>query len=247
MSNDVLAVLRREDFAWRTKFCNELRAQGVSGSNIGAALNETDQFCIDSGQWHQQAFGDPVEYANELGLATEAFDVRAALSEVPLAAQMLGFFLVIFSLPGLIGSAGVAIQWSSFAIPVIYLLAAISRSDQLRQRRLRTARIWLVVASLGFAAVSIVVGFFPLALGPEAFYRVPALLFVLVGAALLFGGALWTRNWDKRREPITSPLDSPSTRQQALRGVRWQRLFRTWGCIALTLAVLAFFAILTSS
>lgn len=59
-------MIRRPLDPWRETFVLHARLHELPGPRIGDALAEIDAHCTDSGQSPQEAFGDPVSYANSL-------------------------------------------------------------------------------------------------------------------------------------------------------------------------------------
>jgi hypothetical protein len=51
---------------WRESFVLRARLRGVPGARIGEALAEVEAHCAESGETPDQAFGDPVAYAQSL-------------------------------------------------------------------------------------------------------------------------------------------------------------------------------------
>ncbi len=57
---------------WRDTFLLELRMREVPGARIGEALAEIETHCADSGESPDEAFGDPVAYADALARSLRA-------------------------------------------------------------------------------------------------------------------------------------------------------------------------------
>jgi hypothetical protein len=51
---------------WRDSLIMELRTRDLPGDRIGEVLADVDAHCADSGQTPDEAFGDPVHYAQQL-------------------------------------------------------------------------------------------------------------------------------------------------------------------------------------
>ena len=58
--------------AWEKRFTAAARARRASGAAIGAAIAEVRSHCAASGEWPDDAFGDPVDYAESLDLPKAA-------------------------------------------------------------------------------------------------------------------------------------------------------------------------------
>ena len=63
---------------WRDTFLLELRMREVPGARIGEALAEIETHCADSGESPDEAFGDPVAYADALARSLRADAAGAA-------------------------------------------------------------------------------------------------------------------------------------------------------------------------
>lgn len=78
---------------WLDDFTIALRAREVPGTQIGDAIKTVEEYCAESGQTPQEAFGAPGEYAAALQLGTEAADQSLAeqlKAQAPGALGLLG-------------------------------------------------------------------------------------------------------------------------------------------------------------
>lgn len=55
------------DLQWRDRFVTELRMMEVTGSRVGDELKIVQDHLAESGETAEEAFGDPAEYASDLG------------------------------------------------------------------------------------------------------------------------------------------------------------------------------------
>lgn len=246
MTDQVLAQLRREDFAWRIKFADELKALGVPGSEIGAALNETDQFCEDSGLWHPQAFGDPAEYAQSLGLAPSDLRLgKSIVDALPTTLQLLGFGSALIGAIGFSSRNGVVLQWGLLAMPVLYLIVTVTRSDYLKQQRLHMARRWLKILGFALALAAFAAIVFQGGQDEDHLIRIPAWLLAAPGMLLALAGSLWAQFGLPPKEAIVSPTLTPEAMAQARKSMAWRNLSRNWG-FTVTAAALTIFLLILS-
>lgn len=244
MNDSVLAKLKLEDWQWRADCINELRALGVAGSKIGTALNETDQFCQDSGEWHQKTFGDPAEYARGLGLSPDEIKLWTSMvNAMPLTLQILGFWILFPSALNLLSPGKVTVQWFWLLIPVTYFVATLINGDYFKQKRLRVAKIWIKAAAFVVIIVAIIVIGAQLSQDPRSSIQAPASLLLALGLALGLAGSVWAQFGLAPIEPVYSPHDTPKEYLTAELGKQWQTRLRNWGFTAASLIFLAICAV----
>jgi hypothetical protein len=166
---------------WRDVLLTELRLAEVPGQRIGEVLAEVDGFCADSGQTPQEAFGDPVAYAQALVAAHPPEIERGVRRYLVPTGQMFGTIAGVFALlNGVDAVAGgergmltagelVCIALGTALFPRV--LALVFRPALFRRGAAWTA--FLVAVPLVLAV-------------PAVFWRTPALH--LPGWALLTGG-----------------------------------------------------------
>src|SRR5699024_7795615 len=142
---------------WAEAFIVELRLQGVSGKNLGAALAEVDSHCADAEESAEQTSGDPAAYAKSLQLPTDpANSPRATVIRlIPTAVQIIGFMTLIRASPSDVSGGPVAITAGDVGMFAILVGAVVVFAWQIRPLTNLVLRR-PVVATAGLMAVMIV-------------------------------------------------------------------------------------------
>lgn len=200
---------------WAEKMVIELRLQGVSGPAIGAALAEVESHCAESRQTANAAFGDPVEYARSLELKPDPGQEPAAIGRAvaPIIVQVIGFFAVLTAVPALRRGTPVEVQ----AGQVVWLLAFLAVAAGLVLAAESILRLLLQRPVVGILAgmVLMLLLVMPSILLPWSLAQAPAWLVLVLGLALLAGGAAWAWQLDRAQpsDVIRSPMpaQSPAT------------------------------------
>lgn len=199
--------------SWAEDFVVELRLQGVSGPEIGAALSEVESHCVESDERALDAFGDPGEYARGLRLARSPDDTPSAIAaSITGTVVQLGAMLVTtWAFADRLDGPDLTIT-SGRLLSLVALLAAIAGVIRFSEQVLRFVVARPVVAFLVFmAAVPLSVA--ALLLGTHEVATVPAGPALVAGIALLVAGSVW--QWNRTRtgadeDVITSPLEAPA-------------------------------------
>jgi hypothetical protein len=204
------------DEAWADSLLLELRLLGVAGDRIGEAVSEVESHCTESGQSAQEAFGDPVEYAQSLQLQAAARSSTQAilLSVTTILVQVLGMSLLDWSFDDWIGGEQLELTVGRLVSSTAYLLAVVALArfiDPLLRRLVRHPIPGVILAYLAGTAALVI----PLVLLDEVIWRGSAGLGLAMGAAVLVGGVLWAiarlrAHGAEEEDPITSPFDSAS-------------------------------------
>lgn len=202
---------------WRDAFLLQLRLRDVSGAAIGDALAQVDAHCAESGDEPEQAFGEPVAYADSLaGLLTRSRPTRPVQAAVLAAGTVVGANALLSGVDGAAHAEPGVLTVGSLvvALVVAVLSGAFVRAMPLL---LGGGRRWPLALLL---AVGIGVGGAAPLLLPGAVLRMPggvlALVGVIVLAAVWFpwlggrrldGGTTTDRVIDPRtgREPFVTP------------------------------------------
>ena len=202
------------DEQWAERVLLELRLRGVSGADIGAVLAEVDSHCSESGATAAESFGDPAEYAHSLDLLTEprlsGRDVVPVAA--PMAPQILGMLLVVWSAGGVRSgapvdvTAGHLVVVAALAVEIALALRSLDAVLALAVRR--PVLLWLV-----FMAAVIVPATVMLVLD-DVLLRLPALGTAATGALLLLAGVLLARRGRAAGgvvpDPVVPPLPAPA-------------------------------------
>ncbi|MFT4294553.1 MAG: hypothetical protein QM582_03975 [Micropruina sp.] len=151
------AIAPHVEPGWVEGMLLELRLQGVSGEQIGAALAEVEAHVVDSGQGAQEAFGDPVEYARSLGLPPSPEQSRAATlkSSVPVLIQLFGMVCVSAAMPWGVAAVGVAPSLlAGLVLAGLLPVVGIAFGDQLLRAIVEHPVVVFVVTLVALGAVS---------------------------------------------------------------------------------------------
>jgi len=205
------------DEAWADSLLLELRLLGVAGDRIGEAVTEVESHCSESGQSAQEAFGDPVEYAQSLQLPEAADNSTQAIlrSVTTILVQVLGMWLLDWSFEAWIGGQQLELTVGLLVSSTACLLAvvALARFIDPLLRRLVHHPIPGVILTYLTGAAAIVI---PLILLDEVIWRGSAGLGLATGAAVLVGGVVWAiarlhAHGAEEEDPITSPFANAGT------------------------------------
>lgn len=196
---------------WAEAFIVELRLQGVSGKNLGAALAEVDSHCADADESARQTFGDPAAYAKSLQLPTDpANSPRATVIRlIPTAVQIIGFMTLIRASPSYVSGDPVAITAGDVGMFAILVGAVVVFAWQIRPLTNLVLRR-PVVATAGLMAVMLVM-LLPLVLWQNPIAEFAVLSAVSFGVVFLLVGTVWEVvrvRAEAAEEQISRPLDS---------------------------------------
>jgi len=205
------------DEVWADSLLLELRLLGVAGDRIGEAVTEVESHCSESGQSAQEAFGDPVEYAQSLQLpeAADSSTKAILLSVTTILVQVLGMWLLDWSFEAWIGGQQLELTVGRLVSTTAYLLlvvALIRFTEPFLRSLVRHPIPCVILAYLaGNAAIVI-----PLILLDEVIWRGSAGLGLAMGAAVLAGGVVWAiarlhAHGAEEEDPITSPFANAGT------------------------------------
>ena len=227
--------------AWRDQLVLALRVRDVPGARIGDVLAEVAEFCADSGQDAQTAFGDPHEYAASLAAGSD--DAAPALRDDLRAAGqvVVGFvgLVVVLATVGserdLVVTAGWLLGVPLVLVAAVLTVRAVGRSVEAGGWRAAAAPFVVLTLSL---VVTVVLGLVlrtPLATVPDA-------VALVVGVVLLVGDAVVGTLRAHRRptaDLVTAPgADPQETRRRNVRAdvlVAWMLpAFALVGVVVLT-------------
>lgn len=215
------------DERWAEQVVLELRLRGASGSDIGAVLAEAESHCAESGTGAAESFGDPTEYARSLDLAAlPDLSGRDLLRVVaPMAPQILGMLLVVWSVGGLRTgrpvevTTGQLVVVATLAVEIAVAVRALDAVLTLAVRR--PVLLWLG----GMGAILVPVAL--MLLLDDVVLDVPASGAVVAGGALLAVGVLAAhrvRLVDAVLDPVVEPLsgsDAPPASGRAASAGMW--------------------------
>lgn len=216
---------------WAESFIVELRLQGVSGKNLGAALAEVNSHCAESGESAQQVFGDPVEYAKSLHLPSDPANGPRAMffRLIPTLVQIIGFMTLIRASPSYIPGDSVVITagdlglWGILAAAIVIFAWQVGPLTNLVMRR-------PVVATVGLMAVMIVM-LLPIVLWQQPVAEFSVLSALIFGGTFLIVGTVWELvrvRAEAAEEEIARPLDSSAElkrRSRSSRRMHYVRIF----------------------
>jgi hypothetical protein len=205
------------DEVWADSLLLELRLLGVPGDRIGAAVSEVESHCTESGQSAQEAFGDPVEYAQSLqppkatGNSTQAI----ARSLATILVQVFGMWLLNWGFEDWIGGQQLELTVGRLVSGTACLLAVgvlVRSIDPLLRTLVRRPIASTILAYLACMAAFAI----PLLLLDEVIWRGSAGFGIATGAAVLVGGVAWAiarlrAHGAEEEDPITSPFDDAGT------------------------------------
>lgn len=188
---------------WAEAFLLELRLRGVDGRRIGAALAEVEAHCAESGESARSAFGDPVAYADDLGLAASAPSSGLVRD---LATSALGLGGMLLALGGFgAWRAGADVELTTGLLAVVALaLAGCALVVHLAEPLLRAVvrHSWMAVVGGGAPIALFVV---VLLLGRQTLVAVPAVPTLVVGVVLLALHTALTLRGPDLADPVVGP------------------------------------------
>jgi|GEM_PF-5422208 len=128
---------------WQTEFFLALTAANATEREIAGATADVESFCADSGQTPTEAFGDPREYAKQLGLgrSTTWRERLGYLIHVP---TMLGIFVVFDGAHHLAAGTTSSLTWGHLTAAGLLTLTAVGFATAFFQGRGVVA--WLIGA-----------------------------------------------------------------------------------------------------
>ncbi|WP_262105927.1 hypothetical protein [Arthrobacter sp. Marseille-P9274] len=180
---------------WLDQLVLELRLRNVPGATIGDAVATVRGHLADTGETPHQAFGEPADYARDLGLdqaAPAGFGVLIAVNLLGL----LGLLILVDAAGPLAGGRAVDftasdILLAAFAATAAWVLAA-SISVIARAKLLHSMLVGLGI-SVGTAALAFL-------LPDRPVVSLPALPLAISGTVLLVGAACWSQ-WQSSNRP----------------------------------------------
>jgi hypothetical protein len=213
------ALAPHVDETWAESFIVELRLIGVPGDRIGAALSEVESHCNESGQNAQQAFGDPIDYANSLQLPMDDQpSARAMLYSVaPILVQALGMTALDWGFAAWLRSQQLEITTGHLvnaSLGLLLMVAVVIFADRVFRAAVHHPRLSAVILGLTLVATA-ATGVAALKLLDEVIWSGSAGWGLAVGAATLAGGVAWAvvrlAAHGSEEDPITSPFQNADT------------------------------------
>jgi hypothetical protein len=201
------------DARWAEAFVIELRLIGVHGSRIGDALAEVDSHCGESGLPAAEVFGDPVEYAHNLGQPADDGGPRDILKVLgPTLIQVVGMTVLSWSFAD--ARRGQPWQLTLGHLAIAALLATELAALVLAAERILRGIVhhpilsWFIfMANLGLMVLLLLVLDTNLA-------RLSAAWGATAGGTMLAAGLVWflfmkrTGRWFE--DPLVGPLNAES-------------------------------------
>lgn len=201
----------KADKKWLDNFTLELRLQNVSGQDVGDALAHVESYCADSGETPAEAFGDPGQYAQELGLRPDDPEpaLRRRLREaLPPLTGLVGLLVFLPAAPAVYRGAPVTInvwQIGFILLLVAIFIAAIANLGALVRNKWALGAFAVAgpLCGVGIAVSGTT------AAGSPALV-LPALPVVITAAVVIVAAALWGQLRDPNQDgdPIVRPTDT---------------------------------------
>lgn len=193
------------DVAWVDPFMVHLSRAAVDGSQTVAALAVVEAHCAETGESPYAAFGEPITYAQSLGLETVPGIIRARrllviYRSIPIIVRVVGTALVLLGVVALqqgdevVFSNGLLVALGLFLLVVVAL--ARSAAPLMRKAGPSLARSILVAG----AAVALVLA--PAVLLDDEVLRVDAAVTALVGGMLFVMGDVADAVSRRSAEPL---------------------------------------------
>jgi hypothetical protein len=206
---------------WAIPFTMTLRSRDVTGAAIGDALRHAESFCADSGQPPQDAFGDPVRYAESLTdlptLPTSGLAARLTNGLAPNLVGLVGLLLVLPTFDG--WRAGHDTEITTGLLVSMFVTLGVVLVILLRPSVMRRSASFATLIVIGWLAVVAA----PILLKGVA-ARVPLTLSAPLAVLALVGSGMWQmRTLDI--EEIQDPL-APT--RGVGKGSRAFRLVTSW-------------------
>lgn len=197
----------RKDQQWLDNFTLELAHRGVSGRDVGDAKASVESHLADSGEAAEEAFGDPVLYAQAL----EFSGSRAAKIPRVLVPALLGILGLMYYLPAI----GPAVQgqpvsftgteFALFTVLGLSMLLIVKNIFRLVKRWWIMLAIWAAVVGVGVLA-----SLLPLLLDlPEV--QANSAIVATVSGVLIVGAGFWTRAEIANSDDLVTPPNATRT------------------------------------
>lgn len=203
------------DARWERDVAFTLRTRDVSGAAIGAVLAEVRAHCAESGERPQEAFGEPVPYAEALTFGPQArVEGLSTRGLVLVLVSVACLWVVPGALGALLRGVDLRLSWGSLVTAGVALGAGLL-SPWLLTLGFRHPRLLAPVMTVGACAVVL-----PALLLPGSAVVVDPLLPAVVGSLVLLGSvaALVVGAWRAPQDGIVDPL--AATRPPS-RGALW--------------------------
>lgn len=197
----------KKDQQWLHNFTLELAHRGVSGTNIGDAKASVESHLADSGESAEDAFGDPVVYAQalEFGATTGSGIPRVLLP------ALLGILGLMYYLPAIgpaVQGQPVSFTGTEFALFVVLglsMLLVVKNIFRLVKQWWILLAIWAAVVGLGVLA-----SLLPLLLDlPEL--EANSAIVSTVSGVLIIGAGFWTRAEIANSDNLVTPPTAAQT------------------------------------
>ena len=218
---------------WSDRFAREAYQRLIPGPRIGDALAEVDAHCADSGQSPQEAFGDPVSYAETVarGQPCAVRDRRRRLPwlyGVKALATLTGVLCVLDGADAAVHGTRASVTAGELAAvgfgtaAVVLIIATVLRPGRRRPGRLATA----VAIAAGLSTVM-----WPQSLWPGAVIGASGLALLGVGLVLL----TWTWWSSATRRIFDDRIVDPRTGANRYPVPRWLPAAVRWAVPAVVL------------
>lgn len=197
----------KKDQQWLDTFTLELAHRGVSGRDIGDAKASVESHLADSGESAEDAFGDPVVYAQAL----EFSGSRAPKFPRVLLPALLGILGLMYYLPAIgpaVQGQPVSFTGTEFALFVVIglsMLLVVKNIFRLVKRWWILLAIWAAVVGIGVLA-----SLLPLLLNLPELEANSAIVATLSGV-LIIGAGFWTRAEIANSDNLVTPPNAAQT------------------------------------
>src|SRR5690554_5061435 len=191
---------------WCDDFVLELRLRDVPGPVIGDRLAEVEAHCTDTGESPDEAFGDPREYAHQLG-QDRSPELTAGVWRVALVAALQIVALLVGTSAAFSWARGEELSYNVVQLVAVALLAALLLALPVLLRPL-VARPWAVGVPLALLTTAAGVG--SAAAGrldlPALVTLPPAAVAVALFVVVVVLAVLEHRELTADDDQVTSPL-----------------------------------------
>lgn len=196
----------KEHKTWCDDFVVELRLMDVPGDVIGDRLAEVEAHCAESGETPVEAFGDPVEYAQSVGVESPKNPADGVWKTAALSAGQVLALLVGTRAAGA-WAVGESVAYNVVQVLCLALAAAVLV--------LLPVALRFIVHRPFLVGLPYFVGFTALALGAVIAGRVDLPALVTAPAALVTVGMFvlilvlgWVsyRDLNTSQDPVTAPV-----------------------------------------
>lgn len=192
------------DKDWTEAFIKEARLHDIPNAVIESTLDEAAVSVRRSGQSVHEIYGDPTDYATEIGESEMPAPLALLASAIgPILMQVLGVLLIAFAAFRPEKAGNIPVTWGSiiaFAlIAVLYITLASRTLCTWVMRGLMARPIVSIVSVLIYLAAVIYA-----ATIPGVYFSIPVTVAIVIGSILVGIGLIWgvMRGMDQRSQAL---------------------------------------------